>query len=163
VADHRFCSHGGGIHHLAYVGGNPEHRDWKPGDPALQPVIDATARIEAFVTVDSGIHEPTRIGPRSWCMKRVHVGHDAQIGADCELTPGVTIGGHVVLGDGVRIGINACVRPGVKVGDGARIGCGAVVITDIPAGEVWVGNPAHKLANVAEVSDAPGMSTIAAA
>ena len=33
----------------------------------------------------------------------------------------------------------------VQVGDDARIGMGAVVVTDVPAGEVWAGNPARPI------------------
>ena len=139
---------GGGCDQTAVIGHAPEHRDWTPGDPAHPPVIDPTARIEAFVTVDSGISHPrasTRIGPRTWLMKHVHVGHDAIIEADCELAPGAVIGGHCDIGPRVKIGLNATLLPFVKVGEGARIGAGAVVTKNVPAGEVWAGNPAKRL------------------
>jgi hypothetical protein len=35
----RFSTHGGGIDQTAIIGHPPEHRDWKPGDPALEPDI----------------------------------------------------------------------------------------------------------------------------
>ena len=140
-----FTSHGGGIDQSAVIGHPPESRDWKPGDPAYEPEIHPTARIEAFVSVDAGLKAPTQIGAHTWLLKHVHVGHDASVGADCELSPGTVLGGHVVVGDGVRFGVNSCVKPFVKISDGARIGCGSVVISDIPAGEVWAGNPARKL------------------
>jgi acyl-[acyl carrier protein]--UDP-N-acetylglucosamine O-acyltransferase len=127
------------------IGEPPEHRDWQQGDPCFFPEIDPTAKIGCFTTVDAGMQNPTRVGPRTWLMKHVHVGHDAQIGADCELAPGTVVGGHCAIGDGVRIGVNACLRPFVTVGAGARIGAGAVVVTDVPPGEVWVGNPARRL------------------
>jgi UDP-N-acetylglucosamine acyltransferase len=127
---------------LALVGAPPEHRDHHPGDPFFAPAIAASARIEAFVTVDGGLRGPTRVGARTWLMKKVHVGHDAELGADCEVAPLTSIGGHVRIGDGVRIGQGAVFRPFVTVGDGARIGAGAVVVKNVPAGETWVGNPA---------------------
>ena len=133
------------IHETALIGQPPEHRDHRWNTPGIPPEIARTATIEAFCTVDAGIHEPTRIGERSWLLKHVHVGHDAQIGADCELAVGTVIAGHAILEDGVRCGINVSVRPFVRVGKGARLGAGAVVVKDVPAGEVWVGNPARKL------------------
>lgn len=132
------------IHPTALIGEPPEHRDYQ-GGPVQAPVIAASARIGAFVTVDAGLIWPTIIGPRTWLMKHVHVGHDAEIGSDCELAPGTVIGGHVRIGNGVRIGVNACVRPFITIGDGARIGAGAVVVKDVPPGEVWAGNPAKRL------------------
>lgn len=109
------------------------------------PVIAETARVEALCTVDSGMFQPTRIGSRSWLMKRVHVGHDAVIGQDCELAPGVVVCGHAELGNRVRVGVNASILPFKQIGDGARIGAGAVVTKDVPPNETWVGNPARPL------------------
>lgn len=136
---------GGGIDQTAVIGHAPEHRAWNPGDPAWQPVIPRTARVEAFVTVDAGMRRPTRIGERVWLMKHVHVGHDAIIGADCEIAPGAVICGQAVLGNRVRVGVNASILPFVAVGGGARIGAGAVVTRNVPAGETWAGNPARCL------------------
>ena len=138
----------GHIHPTAQIGNPPEHRDWIKDRSAHShyPQIAFTATINAFVTVDSGLNEPTRIGPRTFVMAHCHVGHDAQIGTDCELAPGTVIGGHAAILDHVRIGMNACIKPFVTVGAGARIGMGSVVIRDVPAGETWAGNPARKLA-----------------
>lgn len=133
------------IHPTAIIGDPPEHREWKPGDKTYQPEIDPTARINSYVTVDAGLHAPTKVGARTFLMTKTHVGHDAQIGADCELAPGTVIGGHAVLEDGVRCGVGVLVRPFIHVGKGARLGAGAVVVKDVPAGEVWIGNPARRL------------------
>jgi len=135
------------VHELALVGEPPEHREWVPNRAYHFPVVEADAQIGAFATVDSGLEQPTRVGARTWLMKHVHIGHDATVGADCELAPGVIIGGHCQIGDRVRVGVNACLRPFIRIGDGARIGAGAVVIRDVPAGEVWAGNPARRIAS----------------
>lgn len=51
--------------------------------------------------------------------------------------------GEVVIGNHVFIGINTIICKAVSIGDGAVIGAGSVVTRDIPAGEVWAGNPAR--------------------
>ncbi|WP_269633919.1 acyltransferase [Pelomonas sp. BJYL3] len=44
---------------------------------------------------------------------------------------------------GASIGANATILGGVTIGEGALIGAGSVVTRDVPAGELWVGNPAR--------------------
>lgn len=43
---------------------------------------------------------------------------------------------------GASIGANAVILPGIIIGEKAIIGAGSVVTKDIPAGEIWAGNPA---------------------
>ena len=50
-----------------------------------------------------------------------------------------------VVKEGAFIGSGAVILCGVTIGRGAAIGAGAVVTRDVPAGEVWVGNPARFL------------------
>lgn len=45
------------------------------------------------------------------------------------------------IGNNVWIGGGATVLPGVTIGDGVTIGAGSVVVSDIPAHSVAVGNP----------------------
>lgn len=50
-----------------------------------------------------------------------------------------------VIGEYAVIFAGAVICPGVTIGDGAVIGAGAVVTKDVPAWEIWTGNPARKL------------------
>lgn len=53
-----------------------------------------------------------------------------------------------VVKKGASIGANATIICGVTIGEGALIGAGSVVTKNVPAGEVWVGNPAKFLRKV---------------
>src|SRR3990172_9922563 len=92
----------GFIHETAEISNPPESRTWtrKKGDKGVQ--VAPTAQINAFCTVDAGTERPTRVGHGAWLMAHVHIGHDAEIGASCELAPGTVIGGFAVLEPGVR-------------------------------------------------------------
>lgn len=50
--------------------------------------------------------------------------------------------GDVKIGNGCFIGMNTIIANSVTIGDRAVIGAGSIVTKDIPAGEVWAGNPA---------------------
>jgi acetyltransferase-like isoleucine patch superfamily enzyme len=134
-----------GIHPTAVIAGDPEWRDFDPAtDRSYGPGIHAEARVNAFVTIDSGVRAATMVG-RSFLMAHVHIGHDAVIRDACELAPGARVGGFAVLEDGVKLGMNAVVLPHKRIGEGARIGAGAVVTKDVPAGETWAGVPARRI------------------
>ena len=75
---------------------------------------------------------------------------DAEIGDDCILRQGVTLGGRSLdrpyeaprLGARVNVGAGAVIVGAISVGDDATIGANAVVLSDVPAGAVAVGVPA---------------------
>ena len=81
----------------------------------------------------------------------VVIGQTAEIGDDCILFHGSTLGGrsmttgkrHPTLGDRVMVGAGAKVLGPIKLGDDAQIGANAVVVHDVPAGAVAVGVPAE--------------------
>jgi len=49
---------------------------------------------------------------------------------------------------GATIGAGSTILPGLIIGEGAMIGAGSVVTHDVPAGEIWVGNPARFMKKV---------------
>lgn len=96
-----------------------------------------------------------------WAMDRIEIGNHVNIGADCVImdhdahsldaahrrayaTDRLHIAtAPVVIGDDVLLGARCTVLKGVTVGVGSVVGAGSVVTRDIPAGEVWAGNPAR--------------------
>ena len=93
----------------------------------------------------------------------VVIGETAEIGDDCHLMQGVTLGGtstrrvkrHPTLGNGVLVGAGAHLIGAITVGDHARIGAGSVVVTNVPPYATVVGVPGHVIA----YSD-PGNDTV---
>jgi serine O-acetyltransferase len=84
----------------------------------------------------------------------VDIGETAEIGDDCPLDQGVTLGGtslyrgskrHPTLGAGVVVGAGAKVLGGFTIGAGAKIGSNAVVVKAVPAGATVVGIPGRIL------------------
>ena len=79
------------------------------------------------------------------------IGETAEIGDDCLLYQGVTLGGtgkdkgkrHPTLGNNVLVGSGAKVLGPFTVGDNARIAAGAVVLSAVPEDCTAVGVPAH--------------------
>ena len=79
------------------------------------------------------------------------IGETAEIGDDCLLYQGVTLGGtgkdqgkrHPTLGNHVMVGSGARVLGPFKVGDNARIAANAVVLSEVPEDATAVGIPAQ--------------------
>ena len=49
---------------------------------------------------------------------------------------------------GASIGANSTILAGITIGENAMVGAGSVVTKDIPAGEIWFGNPAKFYKNI---------------
>jgi serine O-acetyltransferase len=114
-----------------------------------------TSHVARFLT-GIEIHPGATIGHRVFIDHGmgVVVGETAEIGDECTIYQGVTLGGtslakgakrHPTLGRGVIVGANSQVLGGFTVGDGARIGSSAVVVKPVPPGATAVGNPARIL------------------
>ena len=109
------------------------------------------------------IHPAARIGRRFFIDHGmgVVVGETAEIGDDCTLYHGVTLGGtswnkgkrHPTLGNDVVVGAGAKVLGPIMVGAGARIGSNAVVVKDVPAGATVVGIPGRVVKREAPAPD----------
>lgn len=86
-----------------------------------------------------------RVGAHVAVMPHTVLTHDDVIADGATLASGVRLGGGVHLDEGCYLGAGALLREGVRVGAGALVGMGAVVLRDVPAGQVWAGNPARPL------------------
>lgn len=72
----------------------------------------------------------------------VHIGHDAHLGENVEITAGSIIGGFAEVGRGAYIGINSSVRNRIAVGKNSVIGMGSTVTKSVKSDVTVLGNPA---------------------
>ncbi|MFF4583739.1 sugar O-acetyltransferase [Streptomyces sp. NPDC001373] len=63
----------------------------------------------------------------------------------------------VTLGDNVWLGGGTIVCPGVTIGADTVVGAGSVVVKDLPAGVLAVGNPARVVRTLGRAGSAPGL------
>ena len=128
------------------------HACWRGGWRWLGRFISHLSRFATGIE----IHPGATIGRRVFIDHGmgVVIGETAEIGDDCTIYQGVTLGGtslhkgakrHPTLARGVIVGANAQVLGGHVIGEGARVGSGAVVTKPVPPGATAVGNPARIL------------------
>ena len=100
------------------------------------------------------IHPAAKIGDRVLIDHGmgVVIGETAEVGDDCTIYHGVTLGGtslasgtkrHPTIGKNVIVGAGAKILGGFEIGDNCRIGSNAVVIKALPPNSTAVGNPAR--------------------
>lgn len=93
-----------------------------------------------------------------YCANKIEIGNDVMIGGSCriwdtdfhplEVTARKQHANEgyntkpIKIGNNVFIGGFTIILKGTKIGDGSIIGAGSVVTGNIPAGEIWAGNPA---------------------
>jgi serine O-acetyltransferase len=102
----------------------------------------------------------TTIGPGFYIghLGSIVVNPSAVIGANCNISQGVTIGANegiaATIGDNVYIGPNVCIVENVVIGDNVTIGAGSVVTRDVPANVTIAGCPAKIIADDAALNRA---------
>ena len=126
------------------------HACWTRGWHWLGRFISHLARF--FTGIE--IHPGATVGRRVFMDHGmgIVIGETAEIGDDCTIYQGVTLGGtslykgakrHPTLGRGVVVSAGAKVVGGFTVGDGARVGANAVLLKPVPPGATAVGIPAR--------------------
>lgn len=124
------------------------------------PVIIRLLNAKAKLTIGD------RVGMSGGCIcvkLEVSIGDDVMLGANVSITDTdfhaldpanrrdageYVLTRKVVIGNNVFIGMNTIILKGVTVGDNSVIGAGSVVARDVPANQVWAGNPAKFIRNL---------------
>ena len=129
------------------------HWLWKK---KLYLLARVSAHIARFLT-GIEIHPGATIGQRFFIDHGmgIVIGETAEIGNNCSIYHGVTLGGttwnkgkrHPTLEDDVVIGAGAKVLGPITIGKGSHIGSNAVVVKNVPEESTVVGIPGHVVTN----------------
>ena len=135
---------------------------------ALLGHIGNDTQIKSPFACDYGVH--IRIGRNGFvnygCVfldcNLISIGEDAQIGPGVHIytafhpvnaevrRSGLEAAKPVIIGHNVWLGGGGIICPGVTIGDNSVIGAGSVVVRDVPANCVAVGNPCRIVREVVE-------------
>ncbi len=123
------------------------HLIWESGIPVFPRLLSHVARFMTGIE----IHPAAKIGSGFFIDHGmgVVVGETTEIGEDCLLYQGVTLGGtgkekgkrHPTLGNNVVVGTGAKILGAITIGDHAKIGANAVVLDPVPDHAIVVGVP----------------------
>jgi len=138
-----------GVH--AIIMHRVSHALSKRGFKWLARVLSNVARL--FTGIE--IHPGAVIGRRFFIDHGmgIVIGETAEIGDDCSMYHGVTLGGtswspgkrHPTLENNVVVGAGAKILGPITIKEGARVGSNAVVVKDVPPGITVVGVPAREV------------------
>jgi serine O-acetyltransferase len=123
------------------------HRLWRSDWLILGRFVSHLGRF--FTGIE--IHPGARVGPGLFIDHGmgVVIGETTEIGVNCTLYQGVTLGGtslkkekrHPTLGHHVVVGAGAKILGAITIGDHSRVGAGSVVVTEVPPHSTVVGIP----------------------
>lgn len=130
-----------------------------------QACIRERCVVEDDVVIGRGtlLENDAAVGARTRIQANVYVTSYSVIEEDVFVAPSVTTANDNFMGRtekrhamrrgptirrGARIGAAAVLLPGVEIGEEAFVGAGAVVIRNVPARTVVVGNPARRIRDV---------------
>lgn len=123
------------------------HWCYTHGHKLLARIISQRSRKKTGIE----IHPGAKIGKRLVIDHGmgIVIGETAEIGDDCLIYQGVTLGGtgkdtgkrHPTILNGVTIGAGAKVLGPITIGNNSKVGAGAIVLKDVPDNCTVVGNP----------------------
>ncbi len=110
-----------------------------------QLIMGDYVEVGSNTCIDRGALSDTVIGDYTKINNLCHIAHNNKIGRNVTITGCVNVSGSNIIDDDVWIAPNSSIRGFVHLGEMCVVGMGSVVTKDIPVGETWVGNPAHKM------------------
>jgi sugar O-acyltransferase (sialic acid O-acetyltransferase NeuD family) len=128
-------------------------RELGVGDDRYATVVHPSVFVPESCTIGAGsvvlagsvLTATVAVGRHVVVMPQVTLTHDDVVDDFATLCAGVTLGGGVRVGHAAYLGMSSSVREKVTVGARSTLGMGAVLVSDLPPGEVWAGVPARPM------------------
>lgn len=114
-------------------------------------IVHPSASVGAGCTVGPGsvllaqtvLTADVTVGAHVAVMPQVVLTHDDMVEDFVTIASGVRVSGGVTVGEAAYLGTGALIRESLQIGARSIVGMGSVLLRDVPAGEVWAGNPAR--------------------
>ena len=107
--------------------------------------IEGNVEIGSNTCIDRGSLGDTVIGEGCKIDNLVHIAHNVVVGKNAVVIANSMLGGSVNIGAGVWVAPSVSIMNQATIGAGATVGLGAVVLKDVAAHQVIVGNPGKVL------------------
>jgi UDP-3-O-[3-hydroxymyristoyl] glucosamine N-acyltransferase len=127
-----------------------EDGEWIKFEHIGDVVIEDEVEIGANTCVDRAALSTTRIKRGAKIDNHCHIGHNSTVGERAIVTAQCMVGGHVEIEENAWIAPGAVLHNETRIGEGALVGYSALVLKDVPPGQVVAGVPAKVIKSRAE-------------
>lgn len=145
AGDNLFCNEnaviGANAYTMAIDGDGNKFRIPSLGDVRLGNDVE----IGVHCTIEGGSTGTTVIEDFVKLDAYVHIGHDARIGKNSEITSMCIVGGYTDVGSNSFMGLNSLLRNRISLGENSLVGMGAAVTKNVEANTVVAGVPAKRI------------------
>lgn len=115
----------------------------------IHPTVDLpeTAKIGRGCTIGKNafISCNVQIGDNTCIQVMTCVGHDTIVGKNTVLSSLSNCAGNCKIGDNVYVALNVPIKEHITVGSNTIVGMGSIVLRDLPADVIAMGNPARPM------------------
>lgn len=145
IGDNFFCNENAVIGSYSFTMANDEHGNKYRIPSTGKVVIGNNVEVGANNNIACGSCGDTIIEDNVKLDALIHIGHDAYLCENVEITAGVTVSGFVHIGKGSYFGVGSAIRNRITIGENTIIGMGSVVTKSVDDNLTVAGNPAKPL------------------
>jgi len=99
----------------------------------------------SFIARNAAVNPLVKVGSNVILNTSCVIDHECIIEDNVHIAPGAVLAGNVKVGKGAFVGANCVVKEGVIIGERSIIGAGSVIIKDVDAAAMMVGNPGKNI------------------